>query len=59
MEGRGVGWGTWGIQDGHYSDFQEEKQGILRRWVWGGLTGVEKIVILDGGTIIGGGEQLF
>ena len=22
VEGRGMGWGTWGIQDGHYRDFQ-------------------------------------
>ena len=28
VEGRGRGWGTWGIQDGHYRDFQEGKQGI-------------------------------
>ena len=28
VEGRGMGWGTWGIQDGHYRDFQERKQGI-------------------------------
>ena len=47
VEGRGMGWGTWGIQDGHYRDFQEGKQGILRRWVWGGLTWVEKIEDLE------------
>ena len=28
VEERGKGWGTWAIQDGHYRDFQEEKQGI-------------------------------
>ena len=28
VEGRGMGWETWGIQDGHYRDFQEGKQGI-------------------------------
>ena len=28
MEGKGMGWGTWGIQDGHYRDFQEGNQGI-------------------------------
>ena len=44
-----MGQGTWGIEDGHYRDFQEGKQGILRRWAWGGLTGVEKIEDLDGG----------
>ena len=26
MEGRGIGWGTRGKQDGHYMDFQEELQ---------------------------------
>ena len=25
VEGRGKGRGTWGIQDGHYRDFQEGK----------------------------------
>ena len=48
VEGRGMGRGTWGIQDGHYMDFQERKQGIARRRVWGGLTRVEKIEDLDG-----------
>ena len=28
VEGRGMGWGTQGKQDGHYRDFQEGKQGI-------------------------------
>ena len=28
VEGRGIGWGTQGIQDGHYRDFHEGKQGI-------------------------------
>ena len=28
VEGRGMGRGTLGIQDGHYRDFQEGKQGI-------------------------------
>ena len=48
---KGEGWGGehGGIQDGHYRDFQEGRQGIRRRWVWGGLTGVEKIEVLDGG----------
>ena len=27
VEGRGMGRGTWRIQDGHYRDFQEGKQG--------------------------------
>ena len=27
----------------------EQKQGILRRWVWGGLSAVEKIKVLNGG----------
>ena len=26
VEGRGMWWGTRGIQDGHYRDFQEVKQ---------------------------------
>ena len=33
----------------YYRDFQEGKQGIRRRWVWGGLMWVVKIKILDGG----------
>ena len=28
VEGRRMGWGTWGIEDGHYRDFQEGKKGI-------------------------------
>ena len=28
VEERGIGRGTWGIEDGHYTDFQEGKQGI-------------------------------
>ena len=28
VEGRGMGWGTRGKQDGHYRDFQEGKQGM-------------------------------
>ena len=28
VKGRGMGQGTWDIQDGHYRDFQEGKQGI-------------------------------
>ena len=28
VEGRGMGRETWGVQDGHYRDFQEGKQGI-------------------------------
>ena len=28
VEGRGIGWGTQGEQDGHYMDFQEGKQRI-------------------------------
>ena len=32
----------------HDREFQEGKQKIWR-WVWGGLTGVEKIKHLDGG----------
>ena len=43
----------------HDMDFQEGKQEILRRWVWGGLTGIEKIKVLDGEFMRGGCEQLF
>ena len=39
VEGRGMEWGTRGIQDGHDSDFQDGWQGIGRGWVWRGLTG--------------------
>ena len=49
VEGRGMGWGTRGKQDEHYRDFQEGKQGTGRRWVWGGLMGVGRIIVLDGG----------
>ena len=49
VEGRGLGWGPQSKQDGHYRDIQVlTRQGLSRRWVWGGLTGVEKIVVLDG-----------
>ena len=41
--------GTQGNQDGHYRGFQEGKQGILRRWAWGGFMGVEKVMVLDEG----------
>ena len=46
--GEGWGRGTRGIQDGHYRDFQAGKQGISGSCVCGGLTGVEKIEVLDG-----------
>ena len=61
MEGRGMGRGTWGIQDGHYRDFQMgnrrwtlqglsgRKAGNLKEVGLGGLSGVEKIEDLDGG----------
>ena len=49
VEGRGMGWGTCRIEGGYYRDFQEGKQGNLRRWVWVGLMGEEKIEDLDGG----------
>ena len=48
MEGRKLRRGTRGNQDGHYRDFQVGKQGIWR-FVRGRLTGVEKIMVLDGG----------
>ena len=57
MEGRGMERGTRGIQDGHHRDFQVltlqglsgRKAGNLKVGVWGGFTGVEKIMVLDGG----------
>ena len=49
VEGRGMERGTQGKQDGHCRDFHKGKQGIWRRLVWGGLTGVEMIMVLDGG----------
>ena len=48
VEGRGMGQGIRGKQDGEYRDFQEGKQGTFRK-VGDGLTGVEKIEVLDGG----------
>jgi len=40
MEGRGMGQGTRGEQDGHSRDFQDlTKQRIGRRRIWGELTG--------------------
>ena len=35
VEGRAMGRGTWGIQDGHYRDFQMGN----RRWTLQGLSG--------------------
>ena len=49
VEGRGMGRGTQGKRDQQYMDFQEGKQVISSRWVWGGLSGVEEIRVLDGG----------
>ena len=49
MEGRGDGAGNMGtLQDGHYMDFQEGKQGIEGGGL-GGLLGLEKIEDFDGG----------
>ena len=57
VEGRGMGQGTQGKQDGHYMDFQVltrqglsgRKAGNLKEVGLGGLSGVEKIEDLDGG----------
>ena len=57
VERRGMGQGTQSKQDGHHRDFKViARQGHsgreaenLKRWVWGGLAGVEKIVVLDRG----------
>ena len=57
VEGRGMGRGTRGTQDGHHGDFQDLKDrelsgrtaGNLKEVGWGGLTGVEKLIVLDVG----------
>ena len=56
VEGRGMGQGTQGKQDGHYRDFQVLTQqglsgrnaGNLEEVGLGWISGVEKIVVLDG-----------
>ena len=63
--GRTKQWGTetlgdlwkgegWGREHGEYKmdiigTFRKESREFDGRWVWGGLTGVEKIEVLDGG----------
>ena len=59
VERRGVGRGTRRIQDGHYRDLQEGKQGILRRWVWGWINGGRKDRGFGWAMIRDGGERLF
>ena len=57
VEGRGIGRGTWGTQDGQYKDFQDltrqvlsgRKAGNLKEVGLSRLSGVEKIEDLDGG----------
>ena len=58
MEGRGMGRGTWGIEDGHYRVFQEGKQGIEGSGL-GWIIGGRKDRGFGWGMIRGGGEQLF
>ena len=57
-KGEGWGGGTWGIQDGHYRDYQEGKQGIEGGGL-GGIIGGRKDRGFGWGMIRGGGEQLF
>ena len=55
VEGRGMGRGTRGIQDGHYNTrwtlqgLSGRKAGNLKEVGLGGSSGVEKIEDLDGG----------
>ena len=40
VEGRGMGWGTWGIQDGHSGTFRKESrefEGGGFGWIIGGI----------------------
>ena len=57
VEGREMGRGTWGIEDGHYRDFQESRkfEGGGLGWIIGG----RKDRGFGWGMIRGGGEQLF
>ena len=67
MEGRGMGRGTWGKQDGHYRDFhvltrQElsgRKVGDLKEVGLGWISGGRKDRGFGLGKIRDGGEQLF
>ena len=63
MEGRGMERGTWGIEDGHYRDFQDgqnfRKEGNLKEVGLGWINGGRKDREFGWGTIRGGGEQLF
>ena len=54
VEGRGMGWGTWGIHDGHHRNFPEGKE---VGWWW--IIGGRRDRGFGWGTIRGGGEQLF
>ena len=67
VEGRGMGWCSWGKQDGHHRDFQDlAGQGTFRKesreFEGGGLgfsTGGRKDCGFGWGEIRGGVEQLF
>ena len=53
VEGRGIGWGTRGIQDGYYRDFQE---GNLKEVGLGWMNGGRKYRGFAWGKTRGGGE---
>ena len=67
LEERGMGWGTRGIQDGHYRDFRAvtlqelsgRKAGNLKEVGLGWINRDRKDCGFGWGKIRGGGEQLF
>ena len=59
VERRGMGQGTWGIQDGHHRDFLGRKAGNLKEGGLGWINGGRKDQGFGWGQIRGGGEQLF
>ena len=67
VEGRGMGWGTWSQQDGHYRDFQVlklqglpgRKAGNLKEVDLGRINGGRIDCGFGSGKIRDGGEQIF
>ena len=59
VEGRGMGQGTWSMQDEHYRDLSGRKAGNLKEVGLGWINGGRKDRGFGWGTIRGGGEQLF
>ena len=67
VEGRGMGWGTQGKQDGHYRDFQVltrqglsgRKAGNLNEVGLGWISGGRKNRGFGEGKMKDGGKQLF